>query len=221
LIEICFADKIGVKNLEAYGDSKIIVNQVRGEYQVRNEDLVPYRNTTINMAESFRNFYIDHVPRQPKAHADALASLSAFLVLPAAVTEKVLVYNHDLYCPRFALEDSQKPIRDLQVKEVLETSTGHELRDWRFLYIDYVLYDILPDDSKEATAIRRKASKFYYNAITRALYRRSHNGILLRCHHTKRHRKYSNRLITACVELTNLVQNLEINSEDSDIIGQR
>jgi len=36
------ADEIGVKNLEAYGDSKLIVNQVRREYEVRHEDLVPY-----------------------------------------------------------------------------------------------------------------------------------------------------------------------------------
>ena len=57
------ADKIGIKNLEAYGDSKLIVNQVRGEYEVRHEDLIPYFNAIISMAEKFGNFYIDHVPR--------------------------------------------------------------------------------------------------------------------------------------------------------------
>jgi len=43
------------------------------------------------------------------------------------------------------------------------------------------LYGILPDDPKEATAIRRKAPRFYYNMITPTLYRRSHDGILLCC----------------------------------------
>ena len=57
-------DEIGVENLEAYGDSKLIVNQVREEYEVMHEDLVPYFNATISMAERFRNFCIDHVPRQ-------------------------------------------------------------------------------------------------------------------------------------------------------------
>ena len=71
--------------------------------------------------------------------------------------------------------------RDLQVKEALGTATGPKLRDWRFPYIDYALYDILPDDSKEAAAIKRKAPKFYYNVTTRTLYRRSHDGISLRC----------------------------------------
>jgi len=127
--------------------------------------------TTIYMTDRFRNFYIDHVPRQQNVYADALASLAASLALSARAAEKVLIYSYDLYCLRFIFRDNQKQAGDLQVKEALETSTGLELRDWRFPYIDYALYDILPEDPKEAAAIRRKAPKFYYNAITRTLYR--------------------------------------------------
>jgi len=58
-----FAEEIGVKYLEAYSDSKLVVNQVCREYEVRHEDLVPYRNMTIIMAEKFESFYINHVPR--------------------------------------------------------------------------------------------------------------------------------------------------------------
>ena len=106
LIGMQIADEIGVKNLEAFGDSKLIVNQVRGEYEVRHENLIPYYNATISIVEKFRNFYIDHVSRQQNTHADALASLAASLALPARMTEKVLVYSHVLYCPRFAFEDN-------------------------------------------------------------------------------------------------------------------
>jgi len=133
------------------------------------------------MAERFKNFYIDHVPRQQNTHADALASLAASLTLPAGATEKVLVYSHDLYCPKLALKNNQIPAGNLQVEEILETSIGPGLRNWRFPYIDYALHGILPDDPKEAAAIKKKAPKFYYNVITRTLYHRSHDGILLRC----------------------------------------
>ena len=64
LIGIQIADEIGVKNLEAYNDSKLIINQVREEYEVKYEDLVPYYNATIHMAVRFKIFYIDHVLRQ-------------------------------------------------------------------------------------------------------------------------------------------------------------
>jgi len=78
----------------------------------------------------------------------------------------------------------------------------------------------LPDDPKEVAVIKKKAPKFYYNVITKTLYRRSHDGIFLRYLSHKEGRKHSKRLMTVCVELTNLVQNLEIDSKDLDIIGQ-
>jgi len=68
------------------------------------------------MAERFRNFYIDHVPRQQNAHVDALAFLATSLALPVKAVEKVLIYSHDLYCLKLALENDQIPARNLQVK---------------------------------------------------------------------------------------------------------
>ena len=56
-----------------------------------------------------------------------------------------------------------------------------EPRDWRFPLIDYTLHDILPDDPKEAASIRRRSLHFYYDPIVKTLYRRSYDGILLRC----------------------------------------
>jgi ribonuclease HI len=127
LIGMQLAEEIGVKRLEAYGDSKLIVNQVRGEYEVRHEDLIPYHEATVKLAERFENFYINHVPRRQNAHADALASLAASLALPAKAKEKVLVASRDLYCPKFSLEEVET-IADAM--ENLEISTGPEPRDW-------------------------------------------------------------------------------------------
>jgi len=95
------------------------------------------------MVEKFENFYNDHIPRQQNAYADTLASLTASLALLVKATEKVLVYSCDLCCCKFALKDNRTPRRDLQVKEVLETSTSLEPKDCRFSYIDFILYDIL------------------------------------------------------------------------------
>jgi len=81
------------------------------------------------MVEKFENFYIDYVPRQQNAHADALVSLTTSLALPVGATKKVLVYSRDLYYCKFALKDSRTPRRDLQVKEVFEISTSLESKD--------------------------------------------------------------------------------------------
>ena len=49
---------MGIQYLEAYGDSKLIVNQVKGEYEVRHEELIPYHHAAIKLADSFDGFYI-------------------------------------------------------------------------------------------------------------------------------------------------------------------
>ena len=38
LIGLQLAHGMGVRYLEAYGDSKLVINQVKGEYEVRHED---------------------------------------------------------------------------------------------------------------------------------------------------------------------------------------
>lgn len=63
LIGLEFAKKVGAKNVEAYGDSMLIVNQVRGEYEVRYENLIPYYEVVSKIAKEFNIFYIRYLPR--------------------------------------------------------------------------------------------------------------------------------------------------------------
>jgi len=51
-IEMQLAEEIGVKHFEAYGDSKLIVNQVRGEYEV---DMKIWCPTTTQPSTSLRS----------------------------------------------------------------------------------------------------------------------------------------------------------------------
>src|SRR3954466_7134575 len=83
LIGLQHAHQLGVKNLQAYGDSELIVNQLRREYEVRSNDLIPYFNSALQMAEQFEGLYIGHVPRLDNTHADALTCLATSLCLQA------------------------------------------------------------------------------------------------------------------------------------------
>jgi len=53
---------MGVRYLEAYGDSKLIINQVKGEYDVRHTNLVPYYHAVIKMANLFDGFTLVMCP---------------------------------------------------------------------------------------------------------------------------------------------------------------
>ena len=77
------------------------------------------------------------------------------------------------------------------------------------------------DDPKKVAVIRRKAPKFYYNAITRTLYHQSHDVILLRFLSHKEAQETLKEPNDGMCGAHQLVQNLEIDSKDLDIIGQK
>ena len=109
-----------VQYLEAYGDFKLIIIQVKGQYKVHHEDLIPYHHAAIKLADLFDNFYINHVSRLLNTKADTLAVLAATLALPVDTTYRLTVAIRHLFCPKYGLE----------VSEVHITSTNFELRDW-------------------------------------------------------------------------------------------
>ena len=51
--------------------------------------------------------------------------------------------------------------------------------DWRTLYLDYLLRDIVPTDRMEARWLTRRAKSFVL--VEGELYKRSHTRILQRC----------------------------------------
>ena len=110
---------MGVKYLKAYGDSKLIINQIKGEYEVHHEDMIPYRHAAIQLADTFIGFYISHTSRLQNTKADALAALVATLALPTDTSYRLMVPTRHLFYPKYSLE----------VSEVHATSTTFELRD--------------------------------------------------------------------------------------------
>lgn len=44
-----------------------------------------------------------------------------------------------------------------------------------------MLFGILPEDAKEKVSIRRREPRFHYDEKAKALYRKSYDGVLLRC----------------------------------------
>ena len=57
LIGLQLTQLMEVKYLEAYGDSKLIINQIKGEYKVRHEELISYYNAAIQLVNTFDGLY--------------------------------------------------------------------------------------------------------------------------------------------------------------------
>ncbi|XP_050877292.1 uncharacterized protein LOC127081045 [Lathyrus oleraceus] len=66
-----------IKILEVYGDSALVIYQVKGEWETRDAKLIPYRAHVVKMIEYFDDITFHHIPRVENQVADALATLAS------------------------------------------------------------------------------------------------------------------------------------------------
>ena len=158
-------------HLNIYGDSKLVVNQVLGDYDVKKPELAPYVCYARKLIGLLEDVSIEHVPRGNNGRADALAKLASTLMMPG---EKVHVPVCQNWIIPPILEDSEGG-EENNVVEVYEI----EKEDWRQPLVDYLKYGKLPHELRHRAEIRRRAARFIYYNDT--LYRRSFNEVFLRC----------------------------------------
>ncbi|RDX70254.1 rnhA, partial [Mucuna pruriens] len=68
-----------VKRLRVYGDSTLVIYQLRGEWETRDAKLIPYRDYVKEIIGAFDAITFHHVPREKNQMDDALATLSAMV----------------------------------------------------------------------------------------------------------------------------------------------
>ncbi|KAG2439406.1 hypothetical protein HXX76_004763 [Chlamydomonas incerta] len=68
------AKRLGVRRLEAKGDSKLVVMQVEGKWNVNAENLRPLREAVVQEMLGFESFKIGHIRREWNADADKLSN---------------------------------------------------------------------------------------------------------------------------------------------------
>lgn len=66
--------EMGVSQIEIRSDSELCVRQVKGEYKVKNENLIPLHRRVLGLLSRFGNWEIKHVPREDNATADSVTN---------------------------------------------------------------------------------------------------------------------------------------------------
>lgn len=68
--------KFGDGNLEldCFMDSQLVVQQMNGNYKVKNANIKPLFQEVRRIADQFKHFSISHIPREENALADSLAN---------------------------------------------------------------------------------------------------------------------------------------------------
>lgn len=71
------AEEAGADDVEIKSDSRLLVEQMRGNFKIRAEHLKPLLSESVLRAKQFRSFSITHIPRENNTRADRLANLGA------------------------------------------------------------------------------------------------------------------------------------------------
>ena len=136
--------RMGGKAIKIFSDSRLVVSQVKGELEARDERMQGYLNQVRHLQSSFESFSLLHIPRNGNTHVDSLATLATSL---AQSLPRVIL-----------IENLCKPT---EVKgEVVHV---HQVRvgpNWMDPIVLFLREDILPEDKSEADKVRRKAPRF-------------------------------------------------------------
>jgi ribonuclease HI len=71
------AEEAGADDVDIRSDSRLLVEQLRGNFKIRAEHLKPLLAEAVQRAKRFRKFAITHIPRENNTRADRLANLGA------------------------------------------------------------------------------------------------------------------------------------------------
>ncbi|GJX03136.1 reverse transcriptase domain-containing protein [Tanacetum coccineum] len=156
------AEQMGVKNLQANVDSRLVANQVNGTYVAKEADMIRYLKKVRTLTSSFKAFSIRQVPRSENKKDDAVSKIASTSF--THLSKQVLVE-----------ELKEKTISEVEILAVVE----EEGDTWMTPIFEYLTEETLPADVKKARAVRRKSQRFA--VLNGTLYKKSFLGPWLRC----------------------------------------
>ncbi|XP_065637656.1 uncharacterized protein LOC136070933 [Quercus suber] len=91
IIGLQMAIEMSISQLEIFRDSKLVINQILEQYDVKKEDLIRYCQYAKKLLTNFEAITLEHIPRKENRQADALANLATALALSQEETTKVAI----------------------------------------------------------------------------------------------------------------------------------
>ena len=137
--------RLGEKFLNIFSDSRLVVGQVSGELEARDEKMQEYLVQVRCLRAHFDHFNLAHVSRSGNTHADSLATLA----ISSAQPFPRVILVEDLYSPMITRTNSIRV---------------HSIRagpSWMDSLVLFLKHDTLLEDKNKADKIRRKASRFW------------------------------------------------------------
>uniref|UniRef100_A0A2N9H452 Uncharacterized protein n=1 Tax=Fagus sylvatica TaxID=28930 RepID=A0A2N9H452_FAGSY len=151
------AKELGANRLKIRSDSQLIVGQVNGEYEAREDRMTKYLKLVRNAIKWFDEVKLVQIPREQNTEADALAKLAS----SDEATDQYIEVQHS---PSH-LEEELSPI--------------NVSNSWMTPIVNYLEDETLPSDPVEARKLKVRCTRFVL--IQGILYKRGFSLPYLRC----------------------------------------
>ncbi|KAL0292963.1 UNVERIFIED_CONTAM: hypothetical protein Sradi_6963600 [Sesamum radiatum] len=79
LIGMKIAHGVGARHLVAYSDSQLVVKQVEGTYEAKEEKMIQYPQQITKLRTSSESFQLTQIPREENIKADCISKLVSSL----------------------------------------------------------------------------------------------------------------------------------------------
>ncbi|XP_050918684.1 uncharacterized protein LOC127136130 [Lathyrus oleraceus] len=70
-----------IKNLDVYGDSTLVVNQIKGEWETRQLGIIPYKDYARRLSTFFNKIEFHRITREENQMADVLVTLASMIIV--------------------------------------------------------------------------------------------------------------------------------------------
>jgi ribonuclease HI len=182
------AIELGVRRLDARGDSQLVIDQVMKNSHCRDPKMESYCDEVRRLEDQFYGLELNHVTRRYNETADELAKIAS-----GRTTVPSDVFSRDLHQPSVKTDDTPEPEKPSPQPEAPSAAEGEALRveeerngvppnrNWKTPYLQYLHQRELPLDRAEARRLARRPKSFVLLGDEKELYHRSPSGILQRC----------------------------------------
>ena len=158
--------KLGIRKMEIFGDSNLVIRQIQSDWKTRDVKLKPYHAYLELLVRRFYDQSYTHLPRAQNQFADALATLASMIDIPEGVVVRPLLVE----------------TRSVPTYCCLIDESGHDDGlPWYHDIYQFLIYGTYSKvvTAKDKRALRQLATRFVIHGET--LYRRTVNGLLLLC----------------------------------------
>jgi ribonuclease HI len=117
------AVELGVRRLDARGDSQLVIDQVMKNSHCRDRKMEAYCDEVRRLEDKFYGLELNHVAQQYNETADELAKIAS-----RQTTVPPNVFSRDIYQPSVKLDDAPEPEETSAQPEVPSAVEGEALR---------------------------------------------------------------------------------------------